>query len=163
MRGPKLVWFLTPSDVTETGKALSLQVIDVDTRAQVGVILIDGQTRAKFPDVAQLILIAAYVQAAWAVHVVPLGHVLTVRVEYLNAVVLAVRDVHVAILIRANAVNEVKFPWIAAGLAPGKDVFPIWRIFVHPGVAIPIGHVYVTGLRGQSHLRRTVEGKAALE
>jgi hypothetical protein len=125
MRGPKLVWLVTRPDVAEPGKALPLQVIDADTRAQVRVILIYGQGWRKFPHVAQLLPIACYVQAAWTVEVVPLVHVRTVGVEYLNSMVFAVCNVHVAMVISADAMNEVELSGIAAGLAPGKQKLPI--------------------------------------
>jgi hypothetical protein len=80
-------------------------------------------------------------EAAWTVHVVPLGHVTPLGVEYLNPVILPVGHIHISLFIGANTVNEVELPGVGARLPPGEQVPPIRRKFMDPGIPIAIGHI----------------------
>jgi hypothetical protein len=71
-------------------------------------------------------------EAAWTVHVVPLGHVTSLGVKYLNPVILPIGHIHVSLFIGANAMNEVELAGVGAWLAPGEQKPPIWRKFMNP-------------------------------
>jgi hypothetical protein len=74
-------------------------------------------------------------------HVVPLGSVSSLGIEYLHPVILPVRHINVSFLISANTMGQVKLTRIRARLPPGKEVLTIRGILMNPGVTVPVGHV----------------------
>ena len=93
--------------------------------------------------------------------VVPLGLVLAVAVEHLNAMVLPVGDINPALFIGANVVHDVELPGITTRLAPGEEQFTVGRILVHAGVAIAVGNIDLS-FGGESYMGAAVKRLAAL-
>ena len=102
-------------------------------------------------------------QAAWTMHIIPLRNIFPLRIEYLNSMAFAVRNIYIAIFIGMNAVDDVELTWIRAGLTPGEEELAMGCVLVNPGVTIPIRHVYVARLWIQCYFGRAVEGKSTLE
>src|SRR5439155_19071692 len=76
----------------------------------------------------------------------------------LDAIVLPIADVDVAVVARDEAVRQVKLVRLGlAGLAPRRDEPAGGGEAMDAGVAIAVGHVEVTR-RGRDHLGRIVEG-----
>src|SRR3989338_6693648 len=94
-------------------------------------------------------------------HIVPLGFVFAVGVKDLHAVVFAVRYVDVTVLVRADVVHDVELARICARLAPGKEQLAVRRVFVHPGVTIPVGDIDLV-FRRKSHVRAAIGRLSAL-
>src|SRR5436190_1559393 len=86
---------------------------------------------------------------------------LSVLIEHLHAVVLAVGDKQAAAPVDPDAVRQIELPRRVAGLAPGELVFGLGREFVDPGVAVTVGHKHLARGR-ESDVGRQVERAAAM-
>src|SRR5215468_1401549 len=114
---------------------------DGNPRTDAGRRRIDRHPRTTLTDIGQWMLSPRHAQSARPVHVIPLRFIAALAVEHLHAVVLAIRDVHPAGLIAADVMDDVERAWIGSGLAPRELPLAVWRIFVHPRVAVAVGDV----------------------
>ena len=73
----------------------------------------------------------------------PLGLVFAVAVEHLHAMVLAVGDIDLAVVVAGDVVDEVELSRPGAGLAPREQQFSIGRVFVDAGILVSVGDVDV--------------------
>ena len=63
--------------------------------------------------------------------VVPLGDVLPLGIEDLDAVVLAVCYVNISVHVRADAMDEIELARIGTRRTPGEEQFSVGRIFMY--------------------------------
>jgi hypothetical protein len=126
---------------TKVRQELSRKAADGDSRSRIRIRAIDVHGRSHLRDIADWGLVARDEQAIGAAQIVPLGIVSFVSIKDLDAVILTIRDINLTISVATNVVWQVELPRIAAGFAPGKQQFTIWRVFVNPCVAIAIGHI----------------------
>ena len=84
-------------------------------------------------------------------------------VENLDAVVLAVGDVHVAVLVSHDVVGEVELAGVGAWGTPGEEVLTIGVVLVDGGVAVAVGDVDIAGSGVEGNVGALVEGLAAVE
>src|SRR5262249_17921218 len=96
-------------------------------------------------------------EAAWAVQIIPLGLVIALLVEDLDAVILAVGDIHVTLAVGTDAVWQVELPRIDARVAPREQMLPVGRVFMNSGVAIAIRDIELAALWIDRYLGRPVE------
>src|SRR5207248_9096504 len=94
----------TGMGMTEPRQEFALIGIDADPRTAIRQIDIDRHVRSDLADEeARRLGAGLHVEAGRAVHVVPLRLVFAIAVEYLDAVVLAVRDINPAIGVAARS------------------------------------------------------------
>src|SRR5215510_2921119 len=141
---------------TQAGNALARVVDDSNPWAEVRDVAVDRLHRTEFADVADWAFARRHEQAAGAVQIVPLRLVLAVAVEHLHAMVLAVGHIDPAIGIAVDVVRNIELVWISARPAPGEQQLAVRRVFVHPGVAIAVGHIDVA-LRGHRSVSAAME------
>jgi hypothetical protein len=94
---------------------------DADAWAEIGDLAVDWHGRSELADIEQRLPTLRGTQSARPVHVVPLRLVLAVGVEHLDAMVLAICDVHPAIGVGADVVGNIELTRIASGLTPRQQ------------------------------------------
>src|SRR5919108_5502640 len=108
--------------------------------AQAGGIFV-GQRGRQLTDVQVWISPAAEVDAAGTVHVIPHSEKFTLRVEDLDAVILAVGDVDTIFRVGGDVMWDVELPRPDPGLAPREEQATVGGILVDTRVAVAIGDV----------------------
>src|SRR5271168_2306435 len=98
---------------------------DTDPWPKIWDVTADGGGRADFADIADRLVTVWHVKAAGAVQVLPLRLVLAVAVEHLDPVVFAVGDIHPAVGVAADVVDDVELAFAGAGLAPRHQQFAV--------------------------------------
>src|SRR5713226_4474768 len=160
-RRDELAGRFAATDISQPREQLSFTRENAQPWTQIRDILVDRHTRSQLAEVAERIPPAIHVERAGAMHVVPLRLELAVRIEDLHAVILAVCNVDVAVLVRADVVHDIELSRIRSWLAPGKHQLSVGRTFVNARVAVAVGDVYLI-LRRKRHMGATVERLAAL-
>jgi hypothetical protein len=111
--------------VAEAADQLALMVDNTDPRPEIGNVTADGGGRADFADVADRLVTVWHVEATRAVEVLPLRLVSAVTIEYLDPMVLPVRDIDPAVGVTANVVDDVELALAGSGLAPRHQQFAV--------------------------------------
>ena len=85
------------------------------------------------------------------------------RLKNLDAVVLAVADVQVAVAVGGDVVDDVELAGVGARSAPRLDQLAVRRVFVDAAVAVPVGdeQAAVRGVDGD--VSASVEGITAVQ
>ena len=86
-----------------------------------------------------------------------LGLEVAVGIEHLHALVAFIGNVHVALCIDGDAVDDVELPLAGATRAPVFHPLAVLVVLGHAGVAIAVGHIDVA-LRVPRHVGGPVEG-----
>src|SRR4051812_44314454 len=94
--------------VTQPSQRLALMREDADTWADAGCLRIHRDPWSTFADIGDRITTARHAEPAGTMHVVPLRMILPLAVEYLHAMVFAIRDIHPAVLVAADVVHDVE-------------------------------------------------------
>src|SRR6516162_2371095 len=102
------------------------------------------------------IAVLAAADVVGAAHPGPLGEILAVRGEDLDALVRPVPDIELAVVIDGDRVRQVELASATARLAPRFDQPSVARKAMHAGVAVAVGHIEVAIGMGY-HLGRMVE------
>src|SRR5262245_39662688 len=120
-------WTLVAAIVTEPREQLPALVENTDTRSEIGPIPIaELLSRRQFGNIEAFPRFgAAQAQATGPVEVVPLGFVSTISVEHLDAVVLAVGDVDIAVGVATDVMHDVELSGSGARLTPGGEELAI--------------------------------------
>src|ERR1700730_17731983 len=104
--------------IAESAQQLALVVEDTNPRPEVRALQINRHRRAELADIADRVPGIVHVEAAGAMQIVPLRLVLSVAVEHLDAMVLAIGDINPAVGVGADVVDDVEFARAGAGPAP---------------------------------------------
>src|SRR6266571_4012012 len=79
----------------------------------------------------------------WTMHVVPLGLILAVAVEHLDAMVLAVGDIHPAVGVAADVVGNVELARVGAGSSPRAKQGAVGRVLVDARVPVAVRDIEI--------------------
>ena len=145
---------------SEPRDELALAIHDRQAGPDVRVVPVHRRRRTELADDESGLAAAAAVEAAGPVHVDPLRFVLAVAVEHLDAVILAVGDVHPALRVGGDVVRDVELAGIRARLAPREQQLSVRRVLVHARIAVAVAHVDLAPGR-QRRVRAAVERQAA--
>ena len=128
------------------GEHISLSVADADIGGLAGVFLLGN---------VEIAVLAAG-DVVGAAHAGPLAEVVALGREDLDALVRAVGDIELAVIVEGDAVRQVELALAIARRAPRFDEPAVARKAVHAGVAVAVGHVDVAVGVGH-HLGRVIE------
>ena len=123
---------------------------------------VDVEVGHQFADDAVRTMAAGDRQGTRPVHIDDLRFVLSVPVEDLHPVVLAVGDVDPAIGVATDIVRKIEFTRPGPGLTPTLEQLAVGRKLVDGGIAIAVGDVNVA-VWGQRAMRAAAEGLVAHE
>src|SRR5690348_18085047 len=98
---------------------------NTDPRPEIGDVTADSGSGANLANIADRLVTIWHVEAARAVQVLPLRLVSAVAVEYLNTMVLTVRDIDPAVGVAADVVDDVELALAGSGLAPRHQQFAV--------------------------------------
>ena len=146
--------------IADPRQDVALVIEDAEPRPQIGSVAVDRHRRAELTDITERMVAVGHEQPARAVQVVPLRLVPAMAVEYLHAMVLAVRHIDPAVGVGRDVVHDVELARAAARLAPRQQQFAVGREFVNAGVAVAVGDIDLA-LRRQGSVRAAVERLAA--
>jgi hypothetical protein len=130
-----------------------------DASANIRIVGVYCQVGGQLTDVGKFIL---DIQSAGAVKVVPLLQIIALVIEYLNTVVLTIRNIHMPAFVGADAVHQIELPGICAILSPREKMFSIDGKFMHSGVSISIRDINISCFGIERYLSRLVKRLAAL-
>ena len=99
--------------VAEAPEQLALAIDDADPRSEIGNAAADRGSRADFADIENRLTAVRHTETARAMQVLPLRLELTVAVEHLDAMVLAVGDIDPAISVTADVMDDVELAFTA--------------------------------------------------
>src|SRR5947208_10935088 len=116
--------------------------------------------RADLADIEDRLVPIWHAKPARTMQVLPLGLELTVSIEDLDAVVLAVSNIDPAIGVTADVVNDVEFAFAGAGLTPRQHTLSVGRVFVDPRIAVPVRDIDIA-LGRQRRVRTAMKRLAA--
>src|SRR6185437_10159506 len=123
------------------GQDVPLGIENADAGPEVGILPVDRQVWPDLPHIAQRACPERHAQPARTMHIGPLRLELAVAVEHLDAVALAVRDVHPAVRVADDVVRQVELAGATAGRAPAQQQLAVGRIFVDAGIAVAVRYV----------------------
>ena len=83
------------------------------------------------------------------------------ELKTLDAVILAVSDVHPAVVVDFDVVDDVELAVSGPRFAPRELEPAVGRVLMHPGVGIAVGHVEFSGAPVESHVSGNAERFAA--
>src|SRR5438874_4490813 len=154
VRGDELARLQSGRTLAQPRQSLALAAVDADAGPDVRHVEVDAEAAPDLADVEPSGR-ALEEQARRPMHVGPLRLVLAVAVEDLDAMVLAIGDVHPALGVAADVVRDVELARVGAGLAPRVEPAAVRRIRVHARVAVAVGDVEIA-LRRQRRVRAAV-------
>src|SRR5438128_10747304 len=125
-----------------------LMLDGTDARPGIGDVSAHRGRRADLADIEDRLVPIWHAKPARTMQVLPLGLELTVSIEHLDAVVLAVSNIDPAIGVTADVVNDVEFAFPGAGLTPRQHKLSVGRVFVDPRIAVPVRDVHIALGRG---------------
>src|SRR3954447_20672209 len=109
MRREKFAALSSGRRLAKSANQLPLMIDDADPRAEVGDVAADRGGRANLADIEDRLVSIRHAEATGTMQVLPLCLELTVAIEHLHAVVLAVGDIDPAIGVTADIVHDVEF------------------------------------------------------
>ena len=142
MRGVEPAALVAVALASDAREDFAARVHDCDAGAEVGSDVVRGDAAEVFADVHEVAPAApinAYRRRARQVD--PLGFVLPLRAEYLDAVVFAVGDVNPSVAVGGDVVDYVELALAGAGLPPRKEVAAVRVVFVDAGVGVAVRDV----------------------
>src|SRR5580700_7063815 len=134
----------------QAGEHISLPVADAD---------IGGLARVLLLGNVEIAVLSAR-NVVGATHAGPLAEVVALGCKDLDALVRAVGDIELAVVVKGDAVRQMELALAFARCAPRLDEPAVSGKAVHAGVAIAVGHVDVT-VGVSHHLGRVIEWPAA--
>src|ERR1700744_6534977 len=127
----------------EAPQELAALAEHTDARAEIGGEPVDVEIGHQFADDAVWTMTAGDRQGTRPVHIDDLRFVLSVPVEDLHPVVLAVGDVDPAVRVTADIVREIEFTGPGSGLAPTHQQLAVGRKLVDCGIAVTVRDINV--------------------
>ena len=126
--------------VSNTREQLPVLVEDTDTRSKLRPVPIaELLSRRKLSNVETVAASGTtHAQAAGTIKIMPLRFIFSVAVEHLNAVVLPIGDVDIAISIAADIVHNIELSGSSSWFAPRRKQPAVRCVAMHAGIAVAI-------------------------